>query len=140
MSKRFNISAALNVSYGQGYFLISDFSLPTFFLDRGGLSTKPFAKTLDKKKRRAKSAHKEISIERNRPYTITSTAQQGKLYKTRYTHIAYIVDSIELEDCAVWIYHKSRWNAHSSTRRGCCCCRPLECFHHRFLNIIFLPF
>jgi hypothetical protein len=50
MSKRFNISAALNVSYGQGYFLISDFSLPTFFLDRGGLSTKPFAKTLDKKK------------------------------------------------------------------------------------------
>jgi hypothetical protein len=91
-------------------------------------------------RKRAKSAHKEISIERNRLYTITSTAQQGKLYKTRYTHIAYIVDSIELEDCAVWIYHKSRWNAHSSTRRGCCCCRPLECFHHRFLNIIFLPF
>jgi hypothetical protein len=56
------------------------------------------------------------------------------------THIAYSRDSIELEDCAVWIYHKSRWNAHSSTRRGCCCCRPLECFHHRFLNIIFLPF
>lgn len=80
-------SAALNVSYGQEYFFFLILFLPTFFLiDRGGLSTKPFAKTLYKKKRRAKS-HKEISIERNRLYILLRQLHSKVIYTRRAIHI-----------------------------------------------------